>query len=69
MKTISYLERLVLYMKSNVIYVDFSKKCKVHKSNLILTNLAKFIKKLFKINSKSNVYSTTISSKKSKRIL
>lgn len=56
-------------MKNNVIYVDFSKRCKVHKSNLLLTNLAKFIKKLFKINLKSNAYSTTVSSKESKRIL
>lgn len=69
MKTISSLERLVLYMKNNVIYVDFSKKCRIYKSNLLLTNLVKFIKKVFKINSRSNVYKTTFYPRKSKRIL
>lgn len=56
-------------MKNNVIYVDFSKKCRIYKSSLLLTNLIKFIKKVFKINPKSNVYKTTFYSKKSKRIL
>jgi|GEM_PF-3379902 len=56
-------------MKNNVIYVDFSKKCRIYKSNLLLTNLVKFIKKIFKINSRSNVYKTTFYPRKSKRIL
>lgn len=56
-------------MKNNVIYVDFSKKCKVHKSNLMFANLTKFIKKLFRINSKPNTYHTNLPSDKSKRIL
>lgn len=56
-------------MKNNVIYVDFTKRCKAHKSNLILTNLVKSIKKLFKINLKSNVYPTNLYPRKNKRIL
>jgi len=56
-------------MKNNVIYVDFSKKCRIYKSSLLLTNLIKFIKRTFRLNSKSNVYKTTAYSKKSKRIL